>query len=508
MPSIASSPRRTGLSKSRITLFEQCPKRLWLSVHRSELADERQAVTASFAVGHEVGALACALLPDGYMIEASDGLTLALKETTELLAGGWDKPLFEATFVHDDVLVRVDLMVPTESGWHVAEVKSTTGLKAYHLADLATQLWVLRGNGVPVASAAIRHLDRTFVLREEGDYRGLFADSRADEEIEVIIGDRPAVAAGARATLAMTDEPVRELGTHCDAPFTCSFKTYCSQNAPPAPQWPASLLPDQTGKKVARTWAAQGVEDLLRIPAEAMPNEKLRRVHTATLTGQVWHDALAIEAETANWAWPRTYLDFETIQFAVPRWIGTRPFEQVPFQFSAHVEQDDGRLHHREWLSTDGFDPRRSLAEALVQLPDTGAVIAWNAGFERGCLMGLAELFPDLAPALTSLADRLVDLLPPARRHYYHRDQRGSWSIKAVLPTIAPELAYNTLDVQSGTDAQASYLEAIDPETTVERTAELRRGLFAYCERDTLAMKVILDKLERHAGLPASANVA
>jgi hypothetical protein len=239
-----------------------------------------------------------------------------------------------------------------------------------------------------------------------------------------------------------------------------------------------------------------------------MHSEKLRRVHTATLTGQVWHDVQGIRAETAGWAWPRTYLDFETIQFAVPRWIGTRPFEQVPFQFSAHVQQGDRSLEHCEWLSTDGLDPRRPLAEALLQLPATGAVIAWNAGFERGCLIGLAELFPDLAAALTSLADRLVDLLPLARRHYYHRDQRGSWSIKAVLPTIAPELAYDTLDVQSGTDAQQAYLEAIDPGAAVERKAELRRGLLAYCERDTLAMKVILEKLVLRGSATASADVS
>jgi len=121
--------------------------------------------------------------------------------------------------------------------------------------------------------------------------------------------------------------------------------------------------------------------------------------------------------------------------------------------------------------------------------------------------MGLAELFPDLAPPLKSLADRLVDLLPLARRHYYHRDQRGRWSIKSVLQTIASELAYHALDVQSGTAAQASYLKAIDSGATVERKDELRRGLLAYCERDTLAMKVILEKLVLNAALRASAHI-
>lgn len=490
-----TSPRRTGLSKSRITLFEQCPKRLWLSVHRPELADEAPATSAAMAAGHAIGAAASALLPDGYMIEARDGLSAAVRETADLLAAGFDRPLFEATFVHADVLVRVDLMIPDGSGWRVAEVKGTTGPKPHHLADIATQLWVMRGNAVPVRSAAIRHINRAFVLEREGDLQGLFADSVVDELVEPVIAGRGEVAAAARAALE-GEEPVREPGAHCDEPFSCSFKTYCHRHAPPTPEWPVWLLPDAAGKTIARAWAGRDVHDLTLVPADAMSSGRLRRVHAATLTGTAWHDAAAVAAETAGWAWPRTFLDFETIQFAIPRWVGTRPFAQVPFQFSAHVEQADCSLEHHDWLSTDGRDPRRGCAEALCRLPDTGAVIAWNAGFERGCLLGLAGMFPDLAPRLRAIADRLVDLLPVVLRHYYHRDQRGSWSIKAVLPTIAQELDYEALsEVRSGTNAQAGYVEAIDPATSPERRAEIRTRLLAYCERDTIATKVVLERL-------------
>lgn len=495
MTPAATTVRRSGLSKSRITLFEQCPKRLWLSVHRPELSEQTRSVTAAMSAGHDVGQVACDLLPHGYMIEARAGLAAAVAETSALLGSGWDRPLFEATFAHEDVLVRVDLLLPTTSGWHVAEVKNTTGVKAYHLGDLATQLWVMRGCGVSIAFASIRHLDRGFMLLREGAYDGLFADTRVDALVEPLIAARPEVIAGARETLR-GDEPAREMGAHCDDPFPCSYKGHCGRDLPPAPEWPTSLLPDAAGKQVARAWSLRGVDDLLHVPAEAMTSPKLARVHAATLSGVQYHDPAAIAAETQPWSYPRTFLDFETIQFAIPRWIGTRPFEQVPFQFSAHIEQADHSVEHRCYLSTDGHDPRRGCAEALAELPATGAVIAWNASFERGCLTGLAALFPDLAAPLQSLAERLVDLLPIARRHYYHREQRGSWSIKAVLPTLAPELGYDQLvDVKSGTDAQAGYVEAISPATTPARRASIRAALLAYCERDTLAMKIVLERL-------------
>lgn len=155
-------------------------------------------------------------------------------------------------------------------------------------------------------------------------------------------------------------------------------------------------------------------------------------------------------------AWPRAFLDFETIALAVPRWIGTRPYQAVPFQFSCHFEQEDGTLDHIGFLSLDGEDPRKACAEALVSaLGDHhGAVVAYNASFERGCVQGLASAFPDLAQPLLAIRDRIVDLLPVTRDHYYHRNQRGSWSIKAVLPTVAPELAYDGLLVADGIAAQ------------------------------------------------------
>ena len=205
----------------------------------------------------------------------------------------------------------------------------------------------------------------------------------------------------------------------------------------------------------------------------------------------------AIRAATAGWAWPRTFLDFETIAPAIPRWVGTGPFQQVPFQFSAHVESADGALDHIEFLSIDGSDPRRACAEALAGLPAEGAVVAWNMSFERSCLLGLARHCPDLAPALESLAARLVDLLPLARRHYYHRDMRGSWSIKAVLPTLADIGYADLVEVKSGTDAQAGWLEATDPAASAERREALRMALLDYCRRDTEAMILVLAALTR-----------
>ena len=491
---MSSSSRQFGLSKSKITSFEQCPKRLWLQTHRAELAELDAGAEARFAAGHEVGDAACALCPGGVMIEAEPDLAAALQRTQDLISASAQAPLFEATFAHDGVLVRVDIMEPDGlGGWHVAEVKSSTSRKDYHVADLATQLWVLREAGVQVSSAAIRHLNNQFFLTEEGSYHGAFVDTPSLEDAKPLALKRPKLIAEIRSVLG-SEEPARDPGDHCHDPFPCEFVAYCSRDLETA-RYPVSSLP-RTGRQLAAKWAEHGIVELEDVPPGSFTNAVHARIHEATLSGIPYHDVEGARRIIGDWAYPRSYLDFETIAFALPRWLGTKPWEQVPFQFSAHIEDRAGQITHREFLSLDRKDPRRACAEALVaQIPEDGTVIAYNAAFERTCILRLAERFSDLAEDLKAIAARIVDLLPVTREHWYHRDQGGSWSIKAVIPTIPTASTYDELDVGDGSAAQMAYLEAINPGTWPERRQHLEQGLKAYCAKDTFAMIEVLRHL-------------
>lgn len=484
--------RRYGLSKSKITAFEQCARRLWLQTHRPELTCFDDGAKARFAAGNAVGDMARTLVHGGVLVDDSD-LDAALATTKRLLAEE-PRPLFEATFEHDGVLVRADVIAPVGvGGWCVAEGKSTTEAKGYHATDLATQIWVMEACGLAISTATIRHLNRAFVLREPGDYQDLFADTDLTAVIRPIAAGRADVVREARTMLA-GEEPVCALGEHCHAPFVCEFWQWCGRDAPPPPEWPIDLPPG-TGGKLAAQWAERGIFDLRDLPPDAGLNDLHERIRRATVSGEPFINRHAIAAATASWAYPRIWIDFETIAFAVPRWIGTSPWQSVPFQFSAHIEWADGRIDHVEALDIGGEDPPAFIAERLATLPTGGTVIAWNAGFERRCFRELAAACPALADVLLDLERRTEDLLPIARSHYYHRDQRGSWSIKAVLPTLAPELDYAGLEIKDGSNAQAAYMEAVASDCSSERRSAIDRSLRAYCQRDTWAMLVILRRL-------------
>lgn len=483
--------RTYGLSKSRITAFEQCPRRLWLGVHRPELGEQDEGAQGRFDTGHKVGAVACALHPDGVMIEAEPDLAAALAQTERLLAGGHPGPLFEATFQHDGVLVRADILERDGADhWRLAEVKSSTRAKDYHLGDIATQVWVMEQQGITLSGAAVRHIDKDFVLERQGDYAGLFADDDLLAPAREIAATRPGVVAEARAVLA-GEEPQRAPGAHCDDPFPCEFAAHCARGLPEGPEWPVTILPNGGWKK----WAKQGVTDLFALDETTMAKPREAMIVAATRSGHPFHDAAGARAAMAEWACPRAWLDFETIASAVPLWLGTKPYQQVPFQFSLHLEQADGTITHHEFLRCDGSDPRGPCAQALADaIPPGATVIAYNAGFERAVLRALADQVPQHGAPLLAMAERTVDLLQVAKANWYHRDQRGSWSIKAVLPTVA-DLDYAGLEVKDGGMAQDSFLEAVDPATTTDRRWVLEEALKAYCMRDTWAMVALARRL-------------
>lgn len=232
--------RRFGLSKSKITAFEQCPKKLWLATHRPDLAEQNEGAEARFAIGSIVGEIACAQHPGGVMVDPLS-LSEALAKTSSLITGAHPGPIFEATFEHDGVLVWIDVLERLDAGsWAAAEVKSSGKVKDYHRGDLATQVWVMREAGIDLKRAAIRHIDTSFVLSREGDYSGLFTDTDLLAELAGTVATRPALVTEARTGRA-ADEPQRDMGYHCSAPFACEFAAYCSRDLPPGPEWPVTL---------------------------------------------------------------------------------------------------------------------------------------------------------------------------------------------------------------------------------------------------------------------------
>jgi hypothetical protein len=479
---------RAGLSKSKLMSYLQCPKRLWLETHRPELKVVSGGSEFGLALGHELGVVARQQFEGGILIAPDNDLRRALAETKSLIAADTRQPLFEATFEHDGLLVRADVLQREAEGWHLREVKSSASVKPYQVKDLTVQRAVLEADGLQLRSASLMHVDTSFVYGGDGRYGGLFNSADLTAETRETRDLVPQWVQGARQVIA-GPEPVIGMGAHCTDPYDCPMHGHCTTSSNPS-EYPVTLLPNKAGKKVAEQLLAKGIKDLREADeADVANNGELTLIHRVTSTGRPFLDESAKD-ELDRLPYPRAWFDFETIAFAVPRWAGTKPYQQVPFQWSCHIEDRDGSMRHTAFLDLTGTDPRRACAEALVrELAGVQCVIAWHAVFEIGRLRELAATFPDLRDALEALVRKTWDILPLVRRCYYHRDMKGSRSLKDVVPTVLGYNPYERLgDVREGGGAQMAYFEAVQTDTADTRRRKISDDLLSYCKLDTWAM--------------------
>jgi Domain of unknown function(DUF2779) len=490
--------RKPYLSKSRLISAWQCRKRLYLEKHHPELAEISAATESLFSTGHQVGAISQQLYgtADAVEIPFNRKMGLMLQETQALIDAGADFPIFEATFQYDGVLVRADVLIPGEGGWRVIEVKASTSVKDYHVLDCAIQDWVIRNSGITVESVSLAHINNQFVYPGDGDYEGLLIEHDLTDEVRALEARVIELVAEARDTVT-GPMPDINVGIYCNKPYDCQFINHC---------WPTDTefpIRGLGGSKARLAeYVANGCRDIRDVNIEDVGAETQRRILRVTRSGEP--EILGGARQTLEaLPFPRYHLDFETIGPAVPIWPGTRPYSSIPVQWSCHIDDGAGDgsvddLRHEEFLDLSGDPPMRALAESLIRaLGESGPVLMWT-NYEAGVIKGLIELFPDLAESLQKIIERLFDLHPVVRGNYYHPMMLGSWSIKAVLPAVAPHMNYAELEgINQGMGASDGFIEAIDPGTTPERKSELEDQLLRYCRFDTEAMVEIVRFFEQ-----------
>jgi hypothetical protein len=484
-----------ALSKTKLLSLTQCRRKLWLETYSPELAPEPSADKAALlATGNVVGEIARTLYGRGagHIVSFERGLRAAIDATRALVAAGGREPIFEATFDHDGVSVRIDVLDRSEPRPKLIEVKSSVRVKDHYLDDCAIQAWALMQNGLEPREVAVATLNPEFVYAGDRRYDGLLVETDVTAEVRKRLAGVAELVTAARGTLAALDEPAIEVGMHCGAPYECDFYEHC---APPSGQYPVFALGGKKEKLFELLHS--GYRDLREVPEPQLETDSQRRIWQQSRLERAYVGA-ELRSLARGLAFPRYYLDFETVGPAVPIFAGTRPFEALPFQWSCHVEPSLGKLEHAEFLDLGAEPPMRTLAESLIaRLGTTGPIVVYTP-YERRVIGELAARYPELAGRLSALADRIVDLHPATRRHYYHPAMLGSWSIKAVLPTIAPDLSYASLgEVRDGLAAQNAYLEAIDAKTPETRRAALRRSLLDYCRQDTLALARLVEFFSR-----------
>jgi hypothetical protein len=492
---LTTTTGRFTISKSKFLAGSQCKKLLWHAVNAPDQIPEPDAEQeAILEQGKLVGALARSLYPSGIEVSAG-GTDFDKLLQNSLEATKTRKPMFEAGFVYNGGFARADILNPVgEDEWDIIEVKSSTEVKDVNILDLTFQAFVYNGARLNIRRCFLMHVDKDYIRDGAIDSRKFFKLVDVTKEVSGLSREIEPQLEDIFATIRSKQAPDIKIGPHCSNPYPCPLKDKC---------W--SFLPSNSvfdlyygGKKCWRLHQ-DGVVSLKDIPASFDLTDRQAIQRTVAHTGQPHIDRKALTKFLQRLRYPVGYLDFETFSTAIPLFDGLTPYQQVPFQFSLHTLAEPGAkpLHH-SFLAAGKADPRPEFLNRLRdRIGDEGTVVVYNQSFEKGVLTKLAELFPEHAVWIENVKRRFVDLLKPFQNFdYYHSEQQGSASIKAVLPVLTGR-SYADLEIKEGGQASLEYLRVTFGDVGEAERQKVRQQLEKYCGLDTEGMLSITDAMRK-----------
>ncbi len=486
------------LSKSSFQRGRQCLKRLYLSRNHPELKSPKRLVVQSlYDQGIEVGEIARELFPGGKNIENKDSKGQQLLDTTDAIAAG-EQILYEAAFEIDGLYIASDILLKKDDTWHLYEVKSTSTIKESLIWDLAFQSYVLKKQGFENLKIHAVHINTSYRLRGSIIPEELFKIKDLTKLVRKLLPEVENIVNQSFKVLSEDKSPEIAIGPHCTKPHECEFMKHCWKDVP---EQSVLELTHSTGKQ----WELydEGIIHMKDIPDSFELSKTQIQQVDAWKTGEDIVDQKSLKTFLGSIEYPLIHLDFESFGTAIPLYQFTKPFQQIPFQYSIHIQESPGaEPSHLEFLAKAGNDPRRELLYKLLR--DTegrGTILAYNESFEKKILRDLAVLFPMEKMAIEQRISRIKDLIDPFRQFwYYTAKMNGSASIKKVLPALAPEFNYDSQEISDGAAASHAYLQLVKGESKGNEE-QIKRDLLDYCTLDTLGMVHILNKLYQKAGM-------
>jgi len=456
-------------------------------------------------MGNCVGELAMGYFGDFTEVPWSDNKSEMLHET-ELLIQNRTPVICEAAFTYEGNFCIVDILRVFNDCVEIVEVKSSTREKDntsgkiadIYLHDMAYQYYVLTNCGLNVRSVSLMNLNSSYVRQGELDIKQLFVLTDCTDSVSDMQTDIPDRLNAIEKVALSDNEPEIVIGSRCDSPYECGYKGWCWRHLPEDNVFTIGMSMRGSVKEEAYLAGKVSFADVLNGEVKLSERQR-RRVETVLFDLPPYINKPGIKAFLDGLSYPVYHFDFETFQQPIPLWDGVRPYMHIPFQYSLHIQHEDGSLTHKEFLGKEGEDPRRALAERICEdIPPGACVLAWYMPFEKGRLSQLAELFPDLAGHLLNIDEDIQDLRDPfSKGDYYCKEMGGSSSLKTVLPALFPndpELDYANLElIHHGGEAMEAF--ATLHKKSPEEIAEIRTALLAYCKMDTLAMVKIFERL-------------
>jgi hypothetical protein len=473
----------------------QCSKRLWLYKKNPELATELSTSQRMiFEKGTDIGKLARQLFPGGKDASPIDHFHYpeAIEQTNDWLQTE-ERVIYEAAFQYDRVMVALDILIKIKGKYYAYEVKSSTEIKDYQLRDAALQYYVMSNAGLTLADIFIIHINNEYIRNGQLELNKLFNIVSVKKDVLALQKEIPQQINEYKKLLQLTKEPKKDIGTHCGDPFDCEFMDHCWSHIPDVSVFDLTRL---RGDKKFELYY-KGIIEFHHLP-DGFSLTAAQALQVKAHSENYTHiDRKMIKEWLKQLKYPLYFMDFETFMPATPLYDNTNPYQQIPFQFSVHVQSKPGtELEHCAYLGKSEYDPRPEFMKQLIAATKgKGCILVYNKAFEATRLKELQDDFPKYSGEIDKILNRLVDLMEPfQKKWYYTAFLNGSYRIKSVLPALVPEMSYDGMEIGEGGTAMAAFEGLLKISDEAEKK-KIRDALLDYCKLDTLAMVKILEKL-------------
>jgi len=474
------------LTKSLYMSGQQCPRLLWFS-SRHQLPKLSLYDQHKFAQGRDFEKYVKKLFPDGIDLgNLNHGENI--KETQNLIRQS--KTIFEACMAYKNLFFKGDILEPSADGWNLYEMKASTKVKDEHIPDLAFQKYICEKNGIKIKNCFIEYINKDCI--KQGNV--IPNELVLQEDVTAKVNQIDDIEENSERYIKIIEQgepPEVSISIKCNKPYKCPLKDECRGNLPEY-----HVLQLTNWRKYWELFE-DGILDIKDIPKDEILSSKDRIIKEAVDGNKIIVNKDKIRNFLKELQYPLYYLDFETFDTAIPIFDQSRPYQKIPFQYSLHIQDENNKVKHYDFLARREKDPRPELLVRLVkEIGQTGSVIVFNKTFEIGVLKKLAEDFPEYQSFIKNTINRIIDLAGPFRNYdYYNPVQKGSYSLKAVLPAITGK-SYSNLEIDNGTDASMQYFYS-HIKADLKNVDEIRNNLLKYCGLDTEGMIWIIDGLNR-----------
>ena len=491
------------ITKTDYLEYTFCRKNLWLKKHKPELFKDVELSDFEKKIieeGNLADEEARYLFPKGILVDCHG--KEAVDDTNQYLEKK-EEVIFQATFSEDVFFIRADILVydKEKDGYELYEVKATNSIKRkephHHINDLAFQKSVIEKSGLNIIKTGVIHLNKEYKKVGNIEYEKLFVIVNLTDEVlenqEKVQGQMKDI----KTYLNMPEEK------NCECLYR-GRNAQCTTFAYSNPDVPEYSVHDinriGVSKKILYDWIDRGIYDIKDIDKPEVLKGAKKAQYDACMLNKPIVDLVAIKKELDELVFPLYFFDYEGFISALPMFDGFGAYEQIPFQYSLHIMQENGNIEHKEFLITN---PKGDITRPLVKrmkedIDQKGTVIAWYSSYEKQRNSKLAELHPDYSEFLEVINDKMFDLMTIFSKNYYVDPAfKGSSSIKKVLPVIVPELTYKSLHISKGDQASERWERMISGDTPKEEKEQIEKDLLEYCKLDTWAMVKIYEFLKK-----------